>query len=93
MTTYCKLASCPYNKGGLYCNKLILTMNAAGQCEEIYPAHVGSERPQPHRQEMQNGFRCENTQDGCRTRETEEPIVGSNETESGEKSGHDIEQE
>lgn len=93
MTTYCKFASCPYNKSGLYCDKLILTIDAAGRCEEIYPRFASSERPQPHKQEVQNGFRCEDTQDGCRTGETEEPIVGGNESELGEKSGHDIEQE
>ena len=94
MTTYCKFASCPYNKSGLYCDKLILTIDAAGRCEEIYPRFANSERPQPHKQEMQkNGFRCEDTKDDCRTGEIEEPIIRSNETESEEKSGCDVEQE
>ena len=86
MTTYCKFASCPYNKSGLYCDKLILTIDAAGRCEEIYPRFASSERPQPHRQEMQNGFRCEDTKDDCRIKENEESITGGDESNLEEKS-------
>ena len=87
MTTYCKFASCPYNKSGLYCDKLILTIDAAGRCEEIYPRFAGSERPQPHKQEMQkNGFRCEDTKDDCRIEENEEFITGGDESNLEEKS-------
>ena len=87
MTTYCKFASCPYNKSGLYCDKLILTIDAAGRCEEIYPRFASSERPQPHKQEMQkNGFRCEDTKDDCRTEEDEESITGGDESNLEEKS-------
>ena len=87
MTTYCKFTSCPYNKSGLYCDKLILTIDAAGRCEEIYPRFANSERPQPHKQEMQkNGFRCEDTKDDCRTEEDEESIIRGDESNLEEKS-------
>ena len=86
MTTYCKFASCPYNKSGLYCDKLILTIDAAGRCEEIYPRFASSERPQPHKQEMQNGFRCEDTKDDCCTEEDEESIIRGDESNLEEKS-------
>ena len=86
MTTYCTFASYTYNQSVLYCDKLILTIDAAGRCEEIYPRFASSERPQPHKQEMQNGFRCEDTKDDCRIEEDEESIIRGDESNLEEKS-------
>ena len=89
-TIYCKSANCQYNKNGLYCEKLTIFINEARSCIESLFEYKNSEYV---KQEMQNGFRCEDTKDDCRTGEIEENIIGSNETESEEKSGRDVEQE
>ena len=83
-TIYCKSANCPYNKNGLYCEKLTIFINEARSCSESLFEYKNSEYV---KQEMQkNGFRCEDTKDDCRTEENEESIVRGDESDLEEKS-------
>lgn len=76
---YCKLTSCPYNKG-LYCDKLTMFVTEQGVCAELT-----LRSPQEYvKQEVQNGFRSEFSENKREDCGNEETLNGSNDQESGE---------